>query len=215
ITDFGLSKIASDDFILKTACGTPGYVAPEVLKQSGHGKPVDMWSMGVITYVLLCGYTPFYGDDQASLFTAIMNCDYEFDEEFWSSISESAKDFVRNLLLVDVTKRFTARQALQHPWLSTESDIDLMPAAKKYFDARKTFKKAVQAVSGMNRIAKAASTKNLLDGSGSASNAGGLAAIAAAAAAASNGGAETKETKGEGEVTAAPVAGEEVKTTSG
>ena len=78
ITDFGLSKYASNDDTLKTACGTPGYVAPEILLQSGHGKPVDIWSVGVITFVLLCGYTPFWGETQAELFDAIINCKYEF-----------------------------------------------------------------------------------------------------------------------------------------
>ncbi|ORX62455.1 Pkinase-domain-containing protein [Hesseltinella vesiculosa] len=92
ITDFGLSKILKNhDDVLMTACGTPGYVAPEVLLQKGHGKPVDMWSVGVITYVMLCGYTPFYGEDQAALFECIMSGKYEFEEEYWSEISAPGK----------------------------------------------------------------------------------------------------------------------------
>lgn len=66
ITDFGLSKVlTTQNDVLMTACGTPGYVAPEVLQQIGHGKPVDMWSVGVIAYTLLCGYTPFWGEGKA------------------------------------------------------------------------------------------------------------------------------------------------------
>ncbi|RKO84088.1 kinase-like domain-containing protein, partial [Blyttiomyces helicus] len=91
VADFGLSKPAAQDF-LTTACGTPQYVAPEILNQTGHGKPVDIWSIGVITYVLLCGYTPFWGGEDATsnvaLFQAIKACDYDFDEEYWCEISE-------------------------------------------------------------------------------------------------------------------------------
>src|SRR4051794_39166326 len=119
ITDFGLSKIlVKGNDVLLTACGTPGYVAPEVLKQVGHGKPVDMWSIGVVTYTLLCGYTPFYGVDQAALFEAIMSGRYEFDEEYWVDISESAKTFISQLLTFEPEKRIIARDALQHPWIT-------------------------------------------------------------------------------------------------
>lgn len=90
ITDFGLSKILrGQDDILTTACGAPGYVAPEILLQTGYHKPVDLWSVGVILYTLLSGYTPFWGEDQASLFESIMSGQYEYEEEYWSDISDS------------------------------------------------------------------------------------------------------------------------------
>ena len=76
ITDFGLSKIFADDLagevVMKTACGTPGYVAPEVLAQKPYGKAVDVWSIGVISYILLCGYPPFYDENDANLFAQIL-----------------------------------------------------------------------------------------------------------------------------------------------
>ncbi|KAI9340896.1 kinase-like domain-containing protein [Obelidium mucronatum] len=90
VTDFGLSKLAGNDHFLHTTCGSPIYVAPEVLlKTPGHGRPVDLWGIGVITYILLSGYTPFWGESQPDLFEAIKKCDYEFDEEHWSVISDS------------------------------------------------------------------------------------------------------------------------------
>ncbi|KAI8801989.1 calcium/calmodulin-dependent protein kinase type 1 [Cladochytrium replicatum] len=148
ITDFGLSKAVDEGMELQTTCGTPNYAAPEILTRKGHGKPVDMWAIGVITYVLLSGYTPFWGDDQASLFQCIMECDYEFDEENWSQVSSSAKDFIAKLLLVDPEKRLTAEEAMAHVWLTRDADLataDLLETYKKNFNAKRTFKKAVQA----------------------------------------------------------------------
>ncbi|MGH0169700.1 UNVERIFIED_CONTAM: hypothetical protein FKN15_075240 [Acipenser sinensis] len=89
ISDFGLSKM-EDHGIMSTACGTPGYVAPEVLAQKPYSKAVDCWSIGVITYILLCGYPPFYEDTESRLFSKIMEARYEFDSPFWDDISESA-----------------------------------------------------------------------------------------------------------------------------
>ncbi|KAI9003085.1 kinase-like domain-containing protein [Gaertneriomyces semiglobifer] len=160
LTDFGLSKMVKEDEFLKTTCGTPHYVAPEILRQKGYGKPVDMWAIGVITYVLLCGYTPFWAgkdNSNAVLFKAILDCDYQFDEEYWSEISETAKDFIRKLLIVDPTHRMTAAQALEHPWLKTRRSVNLRPSVYKGFNARKKFRGAVFAVSGANRVARASS----------------------------------------------------------
>lgn len=117
ISDFGLSKI-EDSGIMATACGTPGYVAPEVLAQKPYGKAVDVWSIGVISYILLCGYPPFYDENDANLFAQILKGDFEFDSPYWDEISDSAKDFIRHLMCVDVDKRFTCKQALAHPWIS-------------------------------------------------------------------------------------------------
>ncbi|KAK6645040.1 hypothetical protein RUM43_001316 [Polyplax serrata] len=117
ISDFGLSKM-EDSGIMATACGTPGYVAPEVLAQKPYGKAVDVWSLGVISYILLCGYPPFYDENDANLFAQILKGEFEFDSPYWDEISDSAKDFIRNLMCVDVDKRYTCKQALAHPWIS-------------------------------------------------------------------------------------------------
>jgi calcium/calmodulin-dependent protein kinase I len=115
ISDFGLSKM-EDSGIMATACGTPGYVAPEVLAQKPYGKAVDVWSIGVISYILLCGYPPFYDENDANLFAQILKGEFEFDSPYWDEISDSAKDFIQNLMCVNVERRFTCKQALAHPW---------------------------------------------------------------------------------------------------
>ncbi|XP_051914038.1 calcium/calmodulin-dependent protein kinase IGb isoform X1 [Hippocampus zosterae] len=116
ISDFGLSKMA-DKGVMSTACGTPGYVAPEVLAQKPYSKAVDCWSIGVITYILLCGYPPFYEESETRLFSKIMKAQYEFDSPFWDDISESAKDFIRNMMQKNPLMRYTTEQALRHPWI--------------------------------------------------------------------------------------------------
>ncbi|XP_041801613.1 calcium/calmodulin-dependent protein kinase IGb [Chelmon rostratus] len=116
ISDFGLSKMVDND-IMSTACGTPGYVAPEVLAQKPYSKAVDCWSIGVITYILLCGYPPFYEESETRLFSKIMKAQYEFDSPFWDDISESAKDFIRNMMQKNPSMRYTTDLALRHPWI--------------------------------------------------------------------------------------------------
>lgn len=123
ISDFGLSKM-EDSGIMATACGTPGYVAPEVLAQKPYGKAVDVWSIGVIAYILLCGYPPFYDENDANLFAQILKGEFEFDSPYWDEISDSAKDFIRQLMCVDVEKRYTCKQSLAHPWISGNAASD-------------------------------------------------------------------------------------------
>jgi len=119
IADFGLSKIFAGGQQLVTSCGTPDYAAPEVLTgESSYEKSVDLWSVGVITYVLLCGFPPFFAKTQPALFEKIIKADYSFPEPEWSFISETAKDFIRKLLVLDPKKRLTAEEALEHPFLS-------------------------------------------------------------------------------------------------
>ncbi|KAF9175606.1 hypothetical protein BGX20_003275 [Mortierella sp. AD010] len=167
ITDFGLSKVLTNgNDVLMTACGTPGYVAPEVLEQIGHGKPVDMWSIGVIAYTLLCGYTPFWGEDQPSLFESIISGEYEYEEEYWKDVSPLAKGFI-DTLLRKASERPTASQALTHPWfravleqdmitpVSPAESVNLMPGMRKNFNARQAFKKAVRAVGLIKKMAGA------------------------------------------------------------
>lgn len=117
ISDFGLSKM-EESGVMATACGTPGYVAPEVLAQKPYGKAVDVWSIGVISYILLCGYPPFYDENDANLFAQILKGEFEFDSPYWDDISEEAKDFIRSLMCVNVENRLTCHNALEHCWIT-------------------------------------------------------------------------------------------------
>ncbi|GBO23452.1 Calcium/calmodulin-dependent protein kinase type 1, partial [Araneus ventricosus] len=140
ISDFGLSKM-EDSGIMATACGTPGYVAPEVLAQKPYGKAVDVWSIGVIAYILLCGYPPFYDENDANLFAQILKGDFEFDSPYWDEISDSAKDFIRHLICVDMDKRYTCKQALAHPWISGNTASDKNIQASVSEQLKKNFAK--------------------------------------------------------------------------
>ncbi|EAL67434.1 myosin light chain kinase [Dictyostelium discoideum AX4] len=146
IADFGLSKIIGQTLVMQTACGTPSYVAPEVLNATGYDKEVDMWSIGVITYILLCGFPPFYGDTVPEIFEQIMEANYEFPEEYWGGISKEAKDFIGKLLVVDVSKRLNATNALNHPWLKSNNSnntIDTVKMKEYIVERQKTQTKLV------------------------------------------------------------------------
>uniref|UniRef100_A0A8C2EPV0 Calcium/calmodulin-dependent protein kinase 1Da n=1 Tax=Cyprinus carpio TaxID=7962 RepID=A0A8C2EPV0_CYPCA len=123
ISDFGLSKMEGTGDVMSTACGTPGYVAPEVLAQKPYSKAVDCWSIGVIAYILLCGYPPFYDENDSKLFEQILKADYEFDAPYWDDISDSAKDFISCLMEKDPTKRYTCEQSLRHPWIAGDTAL--------------------------------------------------------------------------------------------
>lgn len=119
ITDFGLAKYNTDKSQrMSTACGTPGYVAPEVLKNEKYGPPVDMWSIGVILYILLCGFPPFYHESTSALYKQIKGGKYDFPDPYWTEISQTAKSLVAGLLTVDPNKRLTPRQVLEHEWIA-------------------------------------------------------------------------------------------------
>ncbi|KAH9526875.1 calcium/calmodulin-dependent protein kinase I isoform X1 [Dermatophagoides farinae] len=164
ISDFGLSKM-EESGVMATACGTPGYVAPEVLAQKPYGKSVDVWSIGVIAYILLCGYPPFYDENDANLFAQILKGDFEFDSPYWDDISDSAKDFIRHLICVDVSKRFTCKDALLHPWISgnTASEINIHSSVseqlKKNF-AKTKWKQAYNATAVIRQMRKLAMCNN-------------------------------------------------------
>ncbi|KAN0025327.1 hypothetical protein ACTFIU_003587 [Dictyostelium citrinum] len=118
IADFGLSKIFEGGEELKTACGTPDYVAPEILECKPYDTSVDMWSIGVITYILLCGFAPFYADTHHELFQKILDLEYDFPEPEWNGITDLAKDFISQLLIINPEERWTASQCIKHPWLA-------------------------------------------------------------------------------------------------
>jgi len=123
VADFGLSKEFDLGLAaLETMCGTPDYVAPEVLRGTGYTNAVDIWSIGVVTYVMLCGSPPFYGADDKEVFIKILQADYKFFSPEWDYISQDAKEFIRVLLVLDPNCRPTAQQCLQAPWIqNTES----------------------------------------------------------------------------------------------
>lgn len=114
--DFGLSDYVKPDERLNDIVGSAYYVAPEVLHRS-YGTEADMWSIGVIAYILLCGSRPFWARTESGIFRAVLKADPSFDEAPWPSLSADAKDFVKRLLNKDYRKRLTAAQALSHPWL--------------------------------------------------------------------------------------------------
>ena len=97
------------DEILTTMAGSFGYAAPEVMKREGHGKPCDMWSLGVITYTLLCGYSPFRSEGLADLITETQNNRVTFHERYWKDISSDAKEFIKGLLQTDPARRATSK----------------------------------------------------------------------------------------------------------
>ncbi|KAJ8409323.1 hypothetical protein AAFF_G00235210 [Aldrovandia affinis] len=142
ISDFGLSKIEGSGSVMSTACGTPGYVAPEVLAQKPYSKAVDCWSIGVIAYILLCGYPPFYDENDAKLFEQILKAEYEFDSPYWDDISDSAKDFIINLMEKNPRKRYTCEQALQHPWIAGDTALDKNIHESVSAQIRKNFAKS-------------------------------------------------------------------------
>jgi serine/threonine protein kinase len=160
IADFGLARMMKKDDIMKTACGTPGYVAPEVLKNKGYDSgAVDMWSVGVILYILLCGFPPFYEEELPALFDQILHARYDFPSPWWDNISKPAKDLVTQLLEVDPKKRLTAKQAGDHPWVKSEASTTPLAAASsslKKYNASRKLRKVAAATMMMTKAAKAA-----------------------------------------------------------
>ncbi|GMP31538.1 hypothetical protein CsSME_00005708 [Camellia sinensis var. sinensis] len=120
--DFGLSDFVKPDERLNDIVGSAYYVAPEVLHRS-YSTEADVWSIGVIAYILLCGSRPFWARTESGIFRAVLKADPSFDEPPWPSLSSEAKDFVKRLLCKDPRKRMTAARALSHPWIRNDNDI--------------------------------------------------------------------------------------------
>lgn len=167
IADFGFAKKISDLQPQEVACGTPGYVAPEILRGDLYGAEVDIWSLGVITYVLLAGYPPFYDDDTRKLFRKIKEARYYFHEDYWSGISPEAIDLIKKMICLDQKERWTATQLLRHPWMEVQDDLlagkDITSTLveMKRFNARRKLKAAANTIITLNRMKKMALTTSI------------------------------------------------------
>ncbi|KAG1898682.1 kinase-like domain-containing protein [Suillus fuscotomentosus] len=162
IADFGIAKhLHSPEEQLHSLAGSFGYVAPEVLNKQGHGKAVDIWSTGVIAYVLLCGYSPFRGDDTNEMIRETTEAKIEFHERYWSKVSDEAKTFIKLLLNPHPSQRPTAQQALNNHWLTTHkasTEHDVISGLRENFDARKRWRTAIMSARIINRFSRRPST---------------------------------------------------------
>lgn len=158
IADFGLAVIIEEGGTISGIAGSPLYMAPEIIDKVPYAKPVDMWSIGAVAYVLLGGYPPFYADSQNDIFKLIRKGEYTFEPLYWSGVSDEAKDFISKLLTTKPDKRMTASQALMHPWLSCEAgalasrDLKESLANIKKFNAKRKWRSAAKAVIAIKRF---------------------------------------------------------------
>ncbi|KAF5176346.1 Cdpk-related kinase [Thalictrum thalictroides] len=159
--DFGLSDFVKPDERLNDIVGSAYYVAPEVLHRA-YSTEADMWSIGVIAYILLCGSRPFWARTESGIFRAVLKAEPSFEEAPWPSLSSDAKDFVKGLLNKDFRKRFTAAQALSHPWLSSNQvtkiplDIIVYKFVKAYVCSSSLRKSALGALAKTLTVAQLA-----------------------------------------------------------
>lgn len=139
--------------VLTSMAGSFGYAAPEVMLKQGHGKAVDMWSLGVITYTLLCGYSPFRSENLNDLIDECRGGRIVFHERYWKDVSKDAKDFILSLLQPDPHKRKSSGEALKHVWLrgETASDHNLLPELRAYM-AKARLKRGIEIIKLANRI---------------------------------------------------------------
>lgn len=158
VADFGLARQLTGGEMMKTACGTPGYVAPEILKNQGYASgAVDVWSAGVVLYILLCGFPPFYEEELPALFDQILHARYDFPSPWWDKISEDAKDLVKQMLTVNPTVRITAAKVLDHPFVTKadqyKSDQYAIDTDRlKGYQAKRKLQKAAQKVMALNAL---------------------------------------------------------------
>jgi calcium/calmodulin-dependent protein kinase I len=154
LADFGIAKMMDrDEEALRTMAGSFGYAAPEVMLKQGHSYPVDMWSLGVITYTLLCGYSPFRSESMADLIEECLSGQVVFHDRYWKDVSNEAKEFIMHLLQPKPAKRWSSQQALKHVWLTgkTATDRDLLPELRAYH-AKAKLRRGIELVKLANRI---------------------------------------------------------------
>ncbi|KAG4908496.1 hypothetical protein AAZX31_20G208700 [Glycine max] len=122
LADFGSAEWFGDGRSMSGVVGTPYYVAPEVLLGREYDEKVDVWSCGVILYIMLAGIPPFYGDSAAEIFEAVVRANLRFPSRIFRTVSPAAKDLLRKMISRDSSRRFSAEQALRHPWILSAGD---------------------------------------------------------------------------------------------
>nr|XP_032619114.1 calcium/calmodulin-dependent protein kinase type II subunit beta isoform X3 [Chelonoidis abingdonii] len=150
LADFGLAiEVQGDQQAWFGLAGTPGYLSPEVLRKEAYGKPVDIWACGVILYILLVGYPPFWDEDQHKLYQQIKAGAYDFPSPEWDTVTPEAKNLINQMLTINPAKRITAHEALKHPWVCQRSTVASMMHRQetveclKKFNARRKLKGAI------------------------------------------------------------------------
>uniref|UniRef100_A0A914EG20 Calcium/calmodulin-dependent protein kinase type II n=1 Tax=Acrobeloides nanus TaxID=290746 RepID=A0A914EG20_9BILA len=159
LADFGLAiELQGESDAWYGFAGTPGYLSPEVLKKDPYGKPVDIWACGVILYILLVGYPPFWDEDQHRLYAQIKAGAYDYPSPEWDTVTPEAKSLIDSMLTVNPKKRITADQALKVPWICNRDRVasmmhrqDTVDCLRK-FNARRKLKAAISAVTVVNRM---------------------------------------------------------------
>ncbi|XP_078809488.1 calcium/calmodulin-dependent protein kinase (CaM kinase) II beta 1 isoform X36 [Oryzias latipes] len=165
LADFGLAiEVQGDQQAWFGFAGTPGYLSPEVLRKEAYGKPVDIWACGVILYILLVGYPPFWDEDQHKLYQQIKAGAYDFPSPEWDTVTPEAKNLINQMLTINPVKRITAQEALKHPWVCQRSTVASMMHRQetveclKKFNARRKLKGAILTTMLVSRNFSAAKT---------------------------------------------------------
>ncbi|XP_075790734.1 calcium/calmodulin-dependent protein kinase type II subunit gamma isoform X9 [Pelodiscus sinensis] len=168
LADFGLAiEVQGEQQAWFGFAGTPGYLSPEVLRKDPYGKPVDIWACGVILYILLVGYPPFWDEDQHKLYQQIKAGAYDFPSPEWDTVTPEAKNLINQMLTINPAKRITADQALKHPWVCQRSTVASMMHRQetveclRKFNARRKLKGAILTTMLVSRNFSAA--KSLLN----------------------------------------------------
>uniref|UniRef100_A0A8C3GBI6 calcium/calmodulin-dependent protein kinase n=1 Tax=Cyclopterus lumpus TaxID=8103 RepID=A0A8C3GBI6_CYCLU len=165
LADFGLAiEVQAEQQAWFGFAGTPGYLSPEVLRKDPYGKPVDIWACGVILYILLVGYPPFWDEDQHKLYQQIKAGAYDFPSPEWDTVTPEAKNLINQMLTINPAKRITADQAIKHPWVCQRSTVASMMHRQetveclRKFNARRKLKS--QGNNSKNSVVSSSSTKD-------------------------------------------------------
>jgi len=170
VCDFGFAvQLSTPQQCLQQQCGTSGYMSPELIRGAAYSFGVDVWALGVVVFIILGGYTPFFGDDESQCERKVLLGSFEFHPDYWGNVSEEAKDLIRKMLTVDPKQRISLSDAIQHPWLTrcskdklAANDITPNVTNLKNFQAQRKLKGAARAIMAVNRLSGGGGISQLL-----------------------------------------------------